>query len=136
MPRGTPDVARRGEKTRFTRESAVEAGRKGNAARRANIPIRKCLKNIASEALYGHPPLPDNQLQPVAKFFAIKVKEVTFAHLAIFKQSVEMAKGDASALNLVAAYAGEKPTENVNITTGNHEALNDAFEALQAGESE
>ena len=38
------------------------------------------------------------------------------AHLAIFKQSVEMAKGDASAFNLVAAYAGEKPTENVNVS--------------------
>ena len=136
MPRGTKDIAQRGEKTRFNRETAVEAAKKSAKTRHANIPVRKCLKNIASEALYGHPPLPDSQLQPVAKFFSIKVKEVTFAHLAIFKQSVEMAKGDASALNLVAAYAGEKPTENVNITTGNHEALNDAFEALQAGEGE
>lgn len=131
MPRGNKDIAERGKSTRFTRESAVEAGRKGNAVRRANIPVRKCLKNIASEALYGHPPLPDAQLKPVADFFKIKVKEVTFAHLAIFKQSVEMAKGDPSALNLVAAYAGEKPTENVSITTGNFDALNSAFEALK-----
>lgn len=116
MPRGTKDIARRGEKTRFTRETAVEAGKKGNAARQRMIPVRKCLKNIASEALYGHPPLPDSQLKAVADFFDIKVKDVTFAHLAIFKQSVEMAKGDANALNLVAAYAGEKPTEKVEHT--------------------
>lgn len=135
MPRGTKDIARRGEKTRFSGERAVEAGRKGNAARIANIPVRKCLKNIASEALYGHPPLPNSQLQPVAKFFGIEISAVTFAHIAIFKQSVEMAKGDASAFNLVAAYAGEKPTENVSITTGSYEALNEAFDALNGDDT-
>jgi len=131
MPRGTKDIARRGEKTRFNRETAVKAAAKSSERRKVLAPVRKCLKNIASEALYGHPPLPDSQLEAVAKFFGITVKEVTFAHLAIFKQSVEMAKGDASALNLVAAYAGEKPTENVSITTGSHEALDEAFEALK-----
>ena len=130
MPRGSKDIVERGRKTQFTRETAAIAGRKGNEARIAHLPIRKCLKNIASTALYGHPPLPDEQLKPVAKFFDIKVDEVTFAHLAIFKQSVEMAKGDANALNLVAAYAGEKPTENVSVTAGSHEALNAAFEAV------
>lgn len=116
MPRGTKEVAERGRNTRFNRETAVKASRRSAEVRKANIPVRKCLKNIASEALYGHPPLPDNQLEPVAKFFGIKAKDVTFAHLAIYKQSVEMAKGDASALNLVAAYAGEKPTEKVEHT--------------------
>ena len=90
-----------------------------------------CLRNIATEALYGKPPLSEAQLQPVAEFFGIKVGDVTFAHLAIFKQSVEMAKGDPSALNLVAAYAGEKPTENISVTAGNFDALNEAFEALK-----
>lgn len=131
MPRGTKDIARRGERTRFTRETAVKAAAIASERRKVLAPVRKCLKNIASEALYGHPPLPDEQLTAVAKFFKIKVKEVTFAHLAIFKQSVEMAKGDASAFNLVAAYAGEKPTENVSITTGSHEALDEAFDALK-----
>lgn len=132
MPRGNIDIAERGKNTRFTRESAVEAGRKGNAVRRANIPIRKCLKNIASEALYGHPPMPDEQMRPVARFFSIKTKDVTFAHVAIFKQIVEAAKGDASALNLVAAYAGEKPNENISVTTsGSFEALNAAFEGMK-----
>lgn len=125
----------RGKATRFTRESAAIAGRKGNATRIANIPLRKCLKNIASEALYGHPPLPDGQLRPVADFFGIDVKNVTFAHLAIFKQSVEMAKGDASAFNLVAAYAGEKPTENIAVTAGSFDALNEAFEALKGDDA-
>ena len=115
MPSGDKNLGKK-RGVRFTKENAREMGLRGNAARRANIPVRKCLKNIASEALYGHPPLPDNQLEPVAKFFSIKAKDVTFAHLAIYKQSVEMAKGDASALNLVAAYAGEKPTEKVEHT--------------------
>lgn len=131
MPRGTKEVAERGRATRFTRETAVKAAAKATEQRKILAPVRKCLKNIASEALYGHPPLPDSQLQPVAKFFGIPVKDVTFAHLAIFKQSVEMAKGDAAALNLVAAYAGEKPTENVSVTVGNHEALTEAFDALR-----
>lgn len=131
MPRGTKEVAERGRATRFTRETAVKAAAKATEQRKILAPVRKCLKNIASEALYGHPPLPDNQLQPVAKFFGIPVKDVTFAHLAIFKQSVEMAKGDSSAFNLVAAYAGEKPSENVSVTVGNHEALTAAFDALR-----
>jgi len=131
MPRGTKDIARRGEKTRFTRETAVKAAAKASERRKVLAPVRKCLKNIASEALYGHPPLPDSQLKAVADFFDIKVKDVTFAHLAIFKQSVEMAKGDAAALNLVAAYAGEKPTENISVTTGSFDALNEAFDALK-----
>lgn len=135
MPRGTPEIAKRGERTRFNRETAVEASKKSAKVRHANIPVRKCLKNIASEALYGHPPLPDSQLDAVAKFFSIKVKDVTFAHLAIFKQSVEMAKGDPGALNLVAAYAGEKPTENVSITTGSFDALNEAFDAMNGGDA-
>lgn len=130
MPRGDKDLGKK-RGVRFTKENAREMGMRGNAARRANIPVRKCLKNIASEALYGHPPLPDSQLKAVADFFDIKVKDVTFAHLAIFKQSVEMAKGDASALNLVAAYAGEKPTENISVTTGSFDALNEAFDALK-----
>lgn len=133
MPKGTIDVVRRGEKTRFTGENAAEMGRKGNEARRRNLPIRKCLKNIATEALYGHPPLPDEQLRQVAKFFDIKVKDVTFGHLAIFKQAIEMAKGDPSALNLVAAYAGEKPTENVSVSVGSYDALNEAFSDLNNG---
>jgi len=130
MPRGDKDLGKK-RGVRFTKENAREMGMRGNAARRANIPVRKCLKNIASEALYGHPPLPDSQLKAVADFFDIKVKDVTFAHLAIFKQSVEMAKGDAAALNLVAAYAGEKPTENISVTTGSFDALNEAFDALK-----
>jgi hypothetical protein len=130
MPRGDKDLGKK-RGVRFTKENAREMGMRGNAARRANIPVRKCLKNIASEALYGHPPLPDSQLKAVADFFDIKVKDVTFAHLAIFKQSVEMAKGDAAALNLVAAYAGEKPTENISVTTRSFDALNEAYEALK-----
>ena len=109
-------MAERGRNTRFTRETAVAASKRSAEIRHANIPVNKCLRRIASEALYGHPPLPESQLKAVADFFEIKVKDVTFAHLAIFKQSVEMAKGDASAFNLVAAYAGEKPTENVNVS--------------------
>lgn len=109
MPRGSKEIAERGKSTRFSGEKAVEASRKSAAVRRANAPIRKCLKNIATEALYGHPPLPDGQLKPVAKFFGIRVKEVTFAHLAMYKQAIEMAKGDMNALNLVAGYAGENP---------------------------
>lgn len=134
MPRGDKELgSKRG--VRFTVENAREMGQRGNAARRANIPIRQCLKGIATDALYGHPPMSDEQMQPVAKFFSIKVKEVTFAHVAIFRQAVEMAKGDASALNLIAAYAGEKPVENVSITTTSYAALDDAFEALRDDEA-
>lgn len=115
MPRGSKDIAERGRATQFNRETAAEAGRKSAVARKANAPLKKCLKNIATEALYGHPPLPDSQLKPVAKFFGIKAKEVTFVHLAFYKQACEMAKGDANALNLVAGYAGENPaTRNYN----------------------
>lgn len=116
MPRGSKDIVERGKNTRFDGESAAKAGEKGRAAQRAMRPVTLCLKGIASETLYGHPSLPYEQLSPVAKFFHIKAKEVTFAHLALFKQAVEMARGDADALNLVASYAGEKPAESVALS--------------------
>ena len=126
---GSPDIVERGKKTQFTGENAAEMGRRGNEARRANIPIRKCLKNLATEALYGHPPVPNETLKRVAKFFKITVKEVTFAHVAIFKQATEMAKGDPGAFNLVAAYAGEKPAERVEVITPDYTDLEAAFNA-------
>lgn len=137
MPQGDKDMGRkRGINTRFTGENAAEMGRRGNAVRRANIPIRKCLKNIASEALYGAPQISNEQKKQIAKFYKINPSEVTNAHLAIYKQTLEMGKGDANALNIVAGYAGEKPTENVTITTGSFDALNDAFEALKGDDAE
>lgn len=116
MPRGTPDVANRGIATRFSGERAVEMGRRGNAAMQRNTPIRKCLKQIATEALYGHPPVANETLSKVAKFFKIRSKDVTFAHVALFKQATEMAKGDPGAFNLLANYAGEKPAEKIQLT--------------------
>lgn len=129
MPRGNKNL---GSMTgvRFTKENAREMGARGNAAKQANAPIRKCLKNIATTALYGHPPLSNEQLKPVAKFFGIKVDAVTFAELAIYKQVVAMAKGDQSALNLVAAYAGEKPADHYEITTGDYSALDAAIDRM------
>jgi hypothetical protein len=109
MPSGNKNAGKEiGIHTRFTSENAAEYGRRGNATRRKNIPLRKCLKNIATEALYGHPDLPEAQLKPIAKFFKIPVKEVTFAELAIYRQAIQMAKGDRAALDLIAGYAGEK----------------------------
>lgn len=116
MPRGTPDVANRGIATRFSGERAVEMGRRGNAAMQRNTPIRKCLKQIATEALYGHPPVANETLSKVAKFFKIRSKDVTFAHVALFKQATEMEKGDPGAFNLLANYAGEKPAEKIQLT--------------------
>lgn len=127
MARGSPDIVERGRKTQFTGETAAEMGRRGNQAMQRNAPIRKCLKQLATEALYGHPPIANDSLRKVAKFFKIKVGEVTFAHVAIFRQASEMAKGDPAAFNLVANYAGEKPAERVEVTTPDYTELDDAF---------
>lgn len=128
MGNGTLDIVERGKKTRFTGENAAEMGRRGNEAARRNAPIRKCLKQLATEALYGHPPVANDTLHKVAKFFKIRAADVTFAHVAIFKQATEMAKGDPGAFNLVANYAGEKPAEKVEVTTPDYTELNVAFE--------
>ena len=128
MPRGDPNAGQKiGLNSRFNSETAAEASKKSRASARANSVVRKCLKGIATQALYGKPPIDDAQLRPVAKFFKIPINSVTFAHLAIFKQSVEMAKGDAGALNLVAAYAGEKPSEKVEVISADMSALDEAF---------
>ena len=128
MGKGSPDIVERGKKTQFTGENAVEMGKRGNEARQRNIPIRKCLKQLATEALYGHPPVSNDTIARVAKFFKIRVKEVTFAHVAIFRQATEMAKGDPGAFNLIATYAGEKPAEKVEVATPDYTELNKAFE--------
>lgn len=128
MPSGTKDVANRGIATRFNGENAAEMAQRSAAVRRANSPIKKCLKQLATEALYGHPPIANDSLRKVAKFFKIKVSEVTFAHVAIFRQASEMAKGDPGAFNLVANYAGEKPAEKVEVVTPDFTELQDAFE--------
>ena len=125
---GSPDIVERGRRTQFTGETAAEMGRRGNQAMQRNAPIRKCLKQLATEALYGHPPVANDTLRKVAKFFKIRTAEVTFAHVAIFKQATEMAKGDPGAFNLVANYAGEKPAEKVEVTTPDFSELNAAFE--------
>ena len=135
MPSGTKDVVNRGIKTRFNGENAGEMARRSAEVRRANAPIRKCLKQLATEALYGHPPVANETLRKVAKFFKVSVKDVTFAHVAIFKQATEMAKGDPGAFNLVANYAGEKPAERVEVTTPDYTELSAAFEE-EAGEAE
>ena len=129
MPRGSADIVERGRKTQFTGETAAEMGRRGNAAMQKNTPIRKCLKQLATEALYGHPPVANDTLRKVAKFFKIRVSDVTFAHVAIFKQATEMAKGDPGAFNLVANYAGEKPAEKVMIADVDPDVI-DQVEAL------
>ena len=72
----------------------------------------------------------------VAKFFKIKIQEVTFAHVALFKQATEMAKGDPGAFNLVASYAGEKPADKVELTTPDFMELNAAFEMEISTETE
>lgn len=128
MPSGTKDVANRGIATRFNGENAAEMAQRSAAVRRANAPIKKCLKQLATEALYGHPPIANDSLRKVAKFFKIKTAEVTFAHVAIFRQASEMAKGDPGAFNLVANYAGEKPAERVEVVTPDFTELQDAFE--------
>lgn len=125
---GSPDIVERGRKTQFNGENAAEMARRSAETRRANSPIRKCLKQLATEALYGHPPIANDSLRKVAKFFKIKVSEVTFAHVAIFRQASEMAKGDPGAFNLVANYAGEKPAEKVEVVTPDFTELQDAFE--------
>ena len=99
MPSGTKDVANRGIRTRINGENAAEMARRSAEVRRANAPIRKCLKQLATEALYGHPPVANDTLRKVAKFFKVPVKEVTFAHVAIFKQATEMANAMSEALN-------------------------------------
>lgn len=125
---GSPDIVERGRRTQFNGENAAEMSRRSAEVRRRNSPVRKCLKQLATEALYGHPPVANDTLRKVAKFFKITVKEVTFAHVAIFKQATEMAKGDPGAFNLVANYAGEKPAEKVEVTTPDYTELTAAFE--------
>ena len=134
MGRGRRDIVERGKNTRFTGETAAEMGRRGNAAMQRNAPIRKCLKQLATEALYGHPPVANDTLRKVAQFFKIKVADVTFAHVAIFKQATEMAKGDPGAFNLVANYAGEKPAERVEVSTPDYTDLEVAFDIETAEE--
>lgn len=136
MSHGTPEIAERGRATRFSGERAVEMGRRGNAAMQRNTPIRKALKQIATEALYGHPPIANDSLRKVAKFFKIKTQDVTFAHVALFKQATEMAKGDPGAFNLVANYAGEKPADKVEVVTPDYTELNAAFEVEATIEAE
>lgn len=134
---GSADIVERGKKTQFTGENAAEMGKRGNAVRNANAPIRKCLKQLATEALYGHPPVANDTLRKVAKFFKITVKEVTFAHVAIFKQATEMAKGDPGAFNLVANYAGEKPVEKILVTDTDPDVINEVERiADEAGKDE
>lgn len=130
VPRGRKEIAEAGKNTRFSGSRAVDAAHKSKEVQQANKPLKLCLRGIATQALYGKPPLPEKQLQPIAEFFNIGMDEVTFAHLAIYKQSIEMAKGDISSLNLVAAYAGEKPADKVEVATPDYSALEEARREL------
>lgn len=114
MPRGNKNFGKEyGRENAFNAETAREANKKSQESKARMRPIKLCLKGIATAALYSAPPISKEQKKLVAKMFGIKSTEVTYAHLAIFKQSIELAKGDRDALNTVAAYAGEKPVDRM-----------------------
>lgn len=127
MPRGNMNAGQEiGHSTRFNGTTAAAAKKKSEAAHRRN----KCLRDIAQAALYGKPPLDKNQLKPVADYYGIKVEDITIADVALFKQIAEALKGDRAAFELVATYAGEKPSDKVEISAANYAALDEAFDGI------
>lgn len=119
-------AAPNGKNTRINGENAAIYAKKSAEARRA----KKCLRDITHAALYEKPPLSKEQLKPVADYYGCKVEDITIADVAIFKQVAEALKGDRAAFELLAAYAGEKPSEKVEITASDYSALDEAFSAL------
>ena len=118
-----------GHATRFNGETAAKAAEKSVRAHR----VKKCMRDIARAALYQKPPLGDEQMKTVAKYYNCSVEELTIAEVALFKQVAEALKGDRAALEMLATYAGEKPSEKVEITTMDYTDLDAAFNAMQAG---
>lgn len=58
---------------------------------------------------------------------------VYFTGAEIIAQSIVNAcnKGNANAMNIALGLMGEKPVENIAISAGSLDALNEAFEALK-----
>lgn len=114
--KGSADVVQRGINTRFTKENAKEMGRRSGEVRRGLSPVRQAMKNIANEALYNPAPVSGEQKKAIAEFFGISPTQITMAHLAIYKQAIEAAKGNLQALIFLRDMNGEKPAENVSVS--------------------
>ena len=132
MPAGDKNLGNtKGRKTQICGENAVEFAKRSAEVRRANAPIKRALKGIATEALYGKPLMDKEKLKPIQRFYKLKsVNDVTFAHLAMFALAKSAAQGVGSDLNTIAAYAGEKPTENINLNIPDPAVLDELRERM------
>ena len=131
MPRGNKNLGRQTGR-RFTKDNAMYYSKRGNEAKRAKRPYRLALKGIAVDALYGRPPVEAAKLQAVADFYGLKsADEVTFAHLAMYALMTAAAKGSGGDLDRVAAYAGEKPAEKLEVTSADYSELDGVVKDLK-----
>lgn len=106
LPRGRP----------FTSETAREAAQKSNHLQAERKSIAAAFRKNMTE------------LQTVKE----GGKEVQRTGAEIIARSIMTAcnKGNANAMNIALALMGEKPAENINITTTDFTALDDAFNAI------
>lgn len=129
-PGGNPDIAAVGAKTRFNGITAVKANKKS----RQKQNEKNTLKNIAITGLYSAPPLDNAVLKQVGDFYGIGADDVCMAHVILFKQITEAAKGNINAAVFIRDMAGEKPDDNVNVRTGDFKALDAAFDKMRGGQ--
>ena len=114
LPEGKPFV--RGEEQR---EKASKAGKRSAEVRRA----RKTLRNELLDLLSVNINTKDGTKKSTQEAMST----------ALIKQALT---GNVRAYEVIRDTIGEKPVENVAITTGSYEALNEAFEALKGDDAE
>lgn len=111
------NIAELGKATRFqTGEEQVEIARQGGIA---SGEARKKKKTIAQALeLILNAKVPEDMAKEIKKRTGVDDLDYRTA-LAFSVINMGVKKGDANALRTVADYLGEKPADNINLTTDN-----------------
>lgn len=113
--RGNPKIAEYGKKTQFpTGSEQVEVARAGGIA---SGEARKEKKTIAAALeLILNAKVPDAMAKKIQETTGVSELDYRTA-LAYSVINTGIKKGDAAALRTIADYIGEKPADNINITS-------------------
>lgn len=116
-----PENLKNGVKTQFKRgdDAARRAGEKGNRSQKVQRDCRALAKMI----LESGAPISAKQKKAIADLLGLTVEEVTVNVAGTFAQAKRAIKGDRYAMEYLRDTAGEKPTENVAISTADFGAL-------------
>lgn len=129
-PKGNPKIAEYGKDTQFQAGSEqVEIARQGGIASGEARAGKKTIAQVLELILNAK--VPDAMAKKIKETTGVDELDYRTA-LAYSIINTGIKKGDASALKVIADYIGEKPADNINVSTDNGK-LADILSQIKGG---